>query len=536
MSNPRLLNSLAPTSRHFRNSAAAGELDLRRVLLHPAWIGGLLVLAVNDHLLKGAGVLPGAVTGKLSDFAGLFVAPALFALLLGVRKRTAFVAAHALVGLVFAGLQLSPAFAATWSQLFGLIGIGWVTTMDPTDLLALVALGASYRFWTPRALETGAVAAQLATPWKRGATVGAAFTGVMVSAATSPPPEFDEFYPDLWAQTFVHNQSDVELAVLLRPIRADIQIDCDAVSLDPGGLLPDSAFEIAERWELPARTSISAWTSWDERECYAVWVSGDTFPPFIMFWDGSVEQRLIPGELPEGSALPSFGVAVISEPDGTVTDVRDTSTELAFVPTAGDAEIGESCELVDPGARLDWVDIPNGDYEVASVDFGVDGCLRLGVVVGNGSHEGYICMPHEAFPFRGGDFVSISGNGSRLTVSDQDESVEATRYLRLDRGEEAPSSNFFEMAAREKTSCAFSVDLDCVDVARPAELLIVGEVDSATLQAGAGSSELELPDGRTAQMELTYGASRVALDAECAAGGNGLGADIDLVTLIQTLP
>jgi hypothetical protein len=37
------------------------------------------ILAVNDHLLKG--VVPGLVTGKLSDAAGLLVAPPLLAVL-----------------------------------------------------------------------------------------------------------------------------------------------------------------------------------------------------------------------------------------------------------------------------------------------------------------------------------------------------------------------------------------------------------------------------------------------------------------------
>ena len=40
-------------------------LDPRRVLLHPAWLAGVALLAVNDHLLKGSGLLPGLVTGKL---------------------------------------------------------------------------------------------------------------------------------------------------------------------------------------------------------------------------------------------------------------------------------------------------------------------------------------------------------------------------------------------------------------------------------------------------------------------------------------
>jgi hypothetical protein len=55
------------------------ELHPARALLTPTWLLALVVLALNDHLLKGAGLLPGAVTGKLSDLAGMLVAPVLLA-------------------------------------------------------------------------------------------------------------------------------------------------------------------------------------------------------------------------------------------------------------------------------------------------------------------------------------------------------------------------------------------------------------------------------------------------------------------------
>ena len=44
-------------------------------LLHPVVVAALLLLLVNDHLLKGSGLLPGWVTGKLSDVACLILLP-----------------------------------------------------------------------------------------------------------------------------------------------------------------------------------------------------------------------------------------------------------------------------------------------------------------------------------------------------------------------------------------------------------------------------------------------------------------------------
>ncbi len=45
--------------------------DPRAAFHEPLWWGALAVLVANDHALKGSGLVPGALTGKLSDFAGL---------------------------------------------------------------------------------------------------------------------------------------------------------------------------------------------------------------------------------------------------------------------------------------------------------------------------------------------------------------------------------------------------------------------------------------------------------------------------------
>ena len=103
------------------------------LLLHPAFIGGVSVLALNDHVLKGTG--PPSITGKLSDFAGVFVLAILGSVL--VRRRLVGVA---LAGAVFVALKASPTVAELAAPLMG----GEPTRQDPTDLVALVALGPAY--------------------------------------------------------------------------------------------------------------------------------------------------------------------------------------------------------------------------------------------------------------------------------------------------------------------------------------------------------------------------------------------------------
>ncbi len=110
-------------------------------LVHPAPLVAATVLAVNDHVLKGSGLLPGFVTGKLSDVAGLFVAPiAAVCVARGVaaitgralrRDGRVAMACVLAVAVVFALLKSWPAF-------HGAIDGWWGThVLDPSDLWCL---------------------------------------------------------------------------------------------------------------------------------------------------------------------------------------------------------------------------------------------------------------------------------------------------------------------------------------------------------------------------------------------------------------
>src|SRR4051812_14533255 len=78
---PILRNRRPMTADMPRRPARRARFDVSAVG-HPLWWGSLAVLVANDHLLKGRGVVPSWLTGKLSDFAFLIVAPVLAAALL----------------------------------------------------------------------------------------------------------------------------------------------------------------------------------------------------------------------------------------------------------------------------------------------------------------------------------------------------------------------------------------------------------------------------------------------------------------------
>ena len=112
---------------------------------HPAWWGALVLLLVNDGLLKGGGVVPGWLTGKLSDFAFLIVAPVLFAALIPralPRRRT--IALVAVVGLYVAA-DLSRGVSDAVVAAAARFGLTWKLWPDPTDLIALAVLPLTIR-------------------------------------------------------------------------------------------------------------------------------------------------------------------------------------------------------------------------------------------------------------------------------------------------------------------------------------------------------------------------------------------------------
>nr|WP_062336485.1 hypothetical protein [Herbidospora sakaeratensis] len=134
---------------------------------HPLTVLALVVLVVNDHLLKHT--WPGVVTGKLSDVAGLILLPAVLDLVL---RRPALSIAVTGVGFTLVKATATGAWLASeaWSLAWG----PSVILADPTDLLTLPAL---YVAWhaSRHPVPVGRTVVMLLTP-----------AAVLAITATSP--------------------------------------------------------------------------------------------------------------------------------------------------------------------------------------------------------------------------------------------------------------------------------------------------------------------------------------------------------------
>jgi hypothetical protein len=158
------------------------------VATHPVAVGALVVLAVNDHVLKGwsgtvegtCGVVARTATGKASDLAGVLLL-AVWLGALGGRRH----AAVALVAIGFAALKVSPLVAELAVPV-----LGGRTRTDPSDLLALLALVPADRILRP--LDR-APRPDLRPAWASlRSTLGLAVVVVSVPAMTATSPCDDE--------------------------------------------------------------------------------------------------------------------------------------------------------------------------------------------------------------------------------------------------------------------------------------------------------------------------------------------------------
>jgi hypothetical protein len=106
-------------------------------LISPGFIAALILLLLNDHFFKSFS--PNLITGKLSDFAGLFIFPLFWTALFPKSKLKIY--ALAALCFVFWKSPYSNLFISTWNELAP-ITVG--RTIDYTDLVALSVLPISY--------------------------------------------------------------------------------------------------------------------------------------------------------------------------------------------------------------------------------------------------------------------------------------------------------------------------------------------------------------------------------------------------------
>lgn len=404
------------------------SFDPSQSILSPLWIFALGVLIFNDHFLKAA--WGNALTGKLSDFAGLFLAPVLFAFILGVKTKRGLQLCGLVIGVVFGAINLFPTFATFWDGALSIV-YPYATTVDPTDLVALIIIPIGI-FW---------FSSDKTSP-KKDIYFGRmlAFAGIAASLASTNPDD-EELIPMESSIVSIYNQSNEMHILRIRALKPNITLDCDVILKSPEKYLGAEFFGEPTEWLLQSGQQIPIRSEQGDVTCDAALVESETLPDVIVFWTGDLEVKSYPFDFDIPRTIPADPQTLIIQADypkdtadfhdwrfrtecGSRADfcARETLAEAAEIPPGAsyswesDSEIGElhhtkpssldrrrqepTEECAAPTAEVGvfWEDpIFFEDLRVRDIREGLDGCHEI-FMRPEGTSEDFgflICVPFE---------------------------------------------------------------------------------------------------------------------------------------------
>jgi hypothetical protein len=377
----------------------------------PLWIAALVVLLINDHALKA--MAPGLVTGKLSDVAGLIVAPLALASLARVRSERGLMGCVALVWGVFAAINLSATLAMRWDALLGSVGVPFSTTCDPSDLLAMLL--AAPLLWVSCGRGE-----RVAAPSRAWALVAS------LACLASSPDEPSLPYPESARVTILNKSNELHQLSLYKP-RSTLLFSPErtaegreALTLEHFDLeRPDAIISLFSGQEI-GLSDVLGWHSDIYTGSYItrddnLWlVRSPALPDIIVSWQGLADKTYyfdveVPQEVPadrntvvidadytsaEAETLHPWRYAPCE--DGALSCDPLSLDEARRIPVgtrytwrsvAGNRlhrllpSIPPSarCEVTPSGAFIDW-DVRSGDsWQVMGVSSGLDGCSQITV-------------------------------------------------------------------------------------------------------------------------------------------------------------
>jgi hypothetical protein len=380
------------------------------------WWAALLLLALNDHVLKGSGVLAASWTGKLSDFAGMIVAPPLVALLLGAltpapaqrggahRRRTPLLASL-LVGAGLCAIDLSHDASQLLQGVLAALGLPSRLWPDPSDLWALVVLPIGYAL---SRVPSGRNALRerrqlLASPWLPRAAVALGACACLATAGIDEKEGGDDKRTDV---PELENATDAPIAVVLSA--TDGIGGCALYRNDRIGVLTRSAFGEARVVTIEAGKRVPLTTAGkDVLDCGAAALRlPDGSDEFVFWRDLKAIESFVP---PADDRRQKRRVVISGTKDRFDIEIGE---ELARFDI--DKEPPEpSCDPIAAEPTLEWSPLADaqGFFRLSEIRTTDDGCFELDWLSPNADTEvdtQRLCVPDWAFPFEQDEVLAIT--------------------------------------------------------------------------------------------------------------------------------
>ncbi|MGK0361978.1 MAG: hypothetical protein ACI9U2_004298 [Bradymonadia bacterium] len=396
--------SQSPPSQSPPSQSPPSQSILRpaRALLHPVWWIALALLVANDHVFKGSGLLPAEVTGKLSDFVGLLVAPVLLAVVCRVRSARGFALSHVAVALGFAAINVSPAIAGMVETLMASTPFPWAIAVDPTDLIALPMVALSHALF----IEWSAAPAPVGRVLSRAGLGIGMLACVATSSLPGPlvePEPGSLIFPTEQAAVMIANETGTEQLIRVRALDPQVQLDCNYMAQDPTRNFAREWFGPAELWLVEPGRAIPIR---EDGPCTAYLIDGAELSPRLLFLGDSYRNQQL---TTEAAAVPERNRVAVQLPSGAA----EWGTHPALLPAP--ARIREPveplCQTVPEGFGVDWTTAPLGRRTLESLSTAPDGCTAFDFEASgaqSASIRWFVCAPVDVLPFEAGDELTLS--------------------------------------------------------------------------------------------------------------------------------
>lgn len=524
----------------------------RHALRHPIFWFALALLVVNDHALKGGGIVPGWLTGKLSDFAGLIVAPVLLSALLDARGPRRRAAAFTAVGGWFIAANVFAPVARYTSAAAAHVGLSWTFWVDPTDLVALAVLPLAWHVASHRGRLT------LGAPklWTERLALG---VGVAACIA-SPPPE-----PSWTTAAFLVNRTGGRVEVRVRWVEASV--DCDGISDRFAEALSRNAFEAGTTFAVEVdetlpldrdvirRTSAAGGAIDDPSApgtaavpihsgaCDVAILSAEGLPETVVFWR-DLEVRVIPEVVEDDADERNVegGLDLLAVDEEATTLELGPGRGYRTSPPVDRYDGGAACRDYGSITGFAWSNLPRWVGQrvwLTDVRETLDGCVAVTLEDGPNEHHAYVCIPPADFPFLRNNEVQIWNDENELRIVRDLRLEDGTRWrtgeLVISRGQARFTEGPFDVSLVEVDAACEGVRMDCGGFRVPAAGGL--ELSDGIRFVHPGEIvERGADDGRRARLRVGRAETMWVTHAGCGAGRDRLGPRLEALVVYGEEP
>ncbi|MFI5305741.1 MAG: hypothetical protein ACHQ53_00235 [Polyangiales bacterium] len=451
------------------------DRELPRAFTHLGFWLALCVLLLNDHVLKGSGIVPGWLTGKLSDVAGVLVAPPLLAAALGAGRRHLRLLALAIVGTGLALVKLCPEAARGTEHMLALAGLRSHICVDPSDLWALLALPLAELLCRP---WTGARTPMRAPSrdWVARAGIALASIACLATAGVSTK-KTNGARQDAPS---IQNDSSQTLALVIASTEG--VGGCSLYRDDRVALLTGDAFSAAREVMIDAGARLALPLDTSTTPCGAASVELSDGTQARVFWRGLDE---IPAFVPADDPRRKKRLLTVSGKVGHfVIDLGDDLQSFELGGSVPDS----TCAQSDAQYTLEAtpLSMAQGFLDLSEIRHADDGCLEVDWFMGEGDTSvdtQRLCVPDWAFPFDPGETLSVTqemgaGGEHSLRFTRFSGSAISLQLLVWNDAATFPTSSITGLTA---VDCV-GTRSDCGAYVRPVEVSVHGK--SSHLQSG----------------------------------------------------